>query len=62
MHGLLVYANSGIGVALMIATIDLLTPKKPPMGVLLTLMCGVLWPATLAIMIRSVVRRVLKRD
>ncbi len=48
-HLLLIYATCGVGVALLIATIDLLTPKHPPMGALWTLIHGVLWPAFLGI-------------
>jgi len=60
MHGLLVYANSGIGVALMIATIDLLTPKKPPMGALWTLVMGVVWPFFLGVAAVILFRRYLR--
>jgi len=43
-HLLLTYAIFGTGTALVIATVDLLTPKRPPMGMAWTLLQGLLWP------------------
>lgn len=60
LHALLIYAICGTGTALVIATVDLLTPKYPPMGTTYTLISGVLWPAFLSIAVVVVLKHRLK--
>jgi hypothetical protein len=45
MHFLFAYALAGISLALVIATTDLVIRRPPQMGIVYTLICGVLWPA-----------------
>lgn len=53
-HFLLAYAVAGIWIALVISTVDLMMPKKPPMGVLWTLVSGILWPVFVAVTVAYV--------
>lgn len=59
-HLLLAYATCGVWIALVIATVDLLTPKKPPMGALWTLVMGALWPFFLGVAATVLFRRYLR--
>lgn len=53
-HFLLSYLFSGIWTMLVIATVDLVMPKKPPMGALWTLVSGILWPVFVAVVVAYV--------
>ena len=51
---LFAYALAGIYTALVVATVDLMTPEKPAMGVGWTLVSGVLWPVFTAVTVAYV--------
>lgn len=48
-HFFFAYLLCGVGVALVISTVDLLSPKKPQMGVAWTIIFGIVWPAFLTV-------------
>lgn len=55
-HYVLTYAACGLWTAIVIATTDLLTPKKPQMGTGYTIVFGVLWPFFVTVVMIHVLR------
>lgn len=51
MHFLFAYLLCGVGVGLVISTVDLLYPKKMAMGVLWTLFTIVVWPTFVVVVV-----------
>lgn len=62
MHFLFAYALCGIYVALVIATVDLFMPKKPAMGVVWTIVSGVVWPVFVVVTVAYAAGWRPKRD
>ena len=53
-NALVYYVLCGIAIALVISTVDLVTPEKPEMGVVWTIVSSVVWPAFLIVVVAYV--------